>query len=280
MSFKRLGKLSELFDSATKNSLLQHIYLKFFIRLTTESLRATVMNCHCDPPQPASIKTSSKIDTKGKEFFCCRSGVCDLFHWIGSSIPNSLNARIPLQQRSFAAVGCETLDRRIPIPFCLKQNSAFVLKLHISEFEDISTSQRSPRIWFNSIGPINHQILKFYNCFSSELRKYNDRLKIWSFDFIIYEQFVSKFLSSDIQANFKGDGIGANLEEIPKFLVLGLRNFLSSYIGGVPDASDLRLEDDLLDTLLPFQLDGIKFVVQHNGRALIGDEVRNLVNVI
>jgi SNF2 family DNA or RNA helicase len=36
---------------------------------------------------------------------------------------------------------------------------------------------------------------------------------------------------------------------------------------------ELNLEPTLMDTLLPFQLEGIKYVINHGGKALIADEM-------
>ena len=41
----------------------------------------------------------------------------------------------------------------------------------------------------------------------------------------------------------------------------------------IKEEDSLNIETSLLDLLLPFQLEGIKFVVRHGGRALIGDDM-------
>ena len=131
--------------------------------------------------------------------------------------------------------------------------------------------------------------------------------KVWMFNLKIYETFVSRFLA---------EVSTVSLEELPRFLVLGLRNYVRSHeqddlirwtvelflkilvrlFDDIPndvnlfvlfigvrysDASDysdvfepsLNIDESLLDKLLPFQLEGIRFVVRHRGRALIADEM-------
>ena len=41
----------------------------------------------------------------------------------------------------------------------------------------------------------------------------------------------------------------------------------------IKEEDSLNIETSLLDLLLPFQLEGIKFAVRHGGRALIGDDM-------
>lgn len=47
----------------------------------------------------------------------------------------------------------------------------------------------------------------------------------------------------------------------------------SSSSDSIDTDEHLNIEDSLLGMLLPFQVEGIRFVVRHKGRALIGDEM-------
>ena len=50
------------------------------------------MNCKCNPPVPATVKKVLKgTQNVGRDFFCCANSSCNLFHWVGSSIPASLH---------------------------------------------------------------------------------------------------------------------------------------------------------------------------------------------
>ncbi len=93
--------------------------------------------------------------------------------------------------------------------------------------------------------------------------------KYWVFKFSIYDEFVGRFLA---------ELPTIELEELPRFVVMGIKNYLRRFDDIATSSEEviepeLNLEEKLLDTLLPFQLDGIRFVVRHQGRALIGDEM-------
>jgi hypothetical protein len=106
-------------------------------------------------------------------------------------------------------------------------------------------------------------------------KKYKLSSKLWLFNFRIYDLFVSRF---------QAEITSIELQELPRFLVMGLKSYLRRYdenhnqSNNETIASDLiepevNIEESLLDTLLPFQLEGIRFVIKHKGRALIGDEM-------
>jgi SWI/SNF-related matrix-associated actin-dependent regulator 1 of chromatin subfamily A len=63
--------------------------------------------------------------------------------------------------------------------------------------------------------------------------------------------------------------------ELPRFLSNGIISFIrkqNQYMGDYGNLV-LNIENDLDEALLPFQYDGIKFVIQHHGRGLIADEM-------
>ena len=57
--------------------------------------------------------------------------------------------------------------------------------------------------------------------------------------------------------------------EIPRFLLNGIRKFLSSEAA----PQEISLLSGMMDTILPFQLEAVEFVVRRGGRALIADEM-------
>lgn len=95
------------------------------------------------------------------------------------------------------------------------------------------------------------------------LCRYSGSLKLWLINFTAYDAFVASIHNSPHQYD---------LEEIPKFLVKGISNFLK-HVNKYNSEPVLDILDSMRDKLLPFQLDGVKFVVRRNGRALIGDEM-------
>lgn len=82
----------------------------------------------------------------------------------------------------------------------------------------------------------------------------------------MYDDIVNNLTSS--QFDF------VDLIPLPKFLHNGLKKIAEQF-SHMPKLADIQLNirESLLSTLKSFQIDGIKFVVQHDGRALIGDEM-------
>ena len=131
------------------------------------------------------------------------------------------------------------------------------IKLYIQEFDE-----RLCKFWF-ALYPVNDLVLKTIKSLKSEQYRYNDGLKIWLIDFEIYESFVN--LLDPYNNNL-------NIDEIPKFLVKGLMGFLKNSNLFLSDPT-VNITESMSKKLLPFQLEGIKFVIKRNGRALIGDEM-------
>lgn len=148
--------------------------------------------------------------------------------------------------------------QQIDTDYSSKSRHGHKIILSISYFENGSA-------WFCAIGSIPPQLTEFFNSLPSESRQYKERMKAWYFDFKIYEQFINTLRSSDFFDLVQ-------VEELPPFLIRVLSKYMQSKILRVPDV-DLNLEEELLDVLLPFQLEGIKFVVSKGGRAFIGDEM-------
>jgi hypothetical protein len=88
------------------------------------------------------------------------------------------------------------------------------------------------------------------------------KTRVWSFDFEIYDEFVATLLSSEFASE-------VSVSELPKFLVKGIKRFLK-----LPcDCPEVDLPESMMDTLLPFQLEALEFVIRRGGRAMIADEM-------
>ena len=212
------------------------------------------MNCHCS--KPAVVKTVKKSGPNfGKDYFGCELNSCQLFQWVGAAMPASLSAR-PIQNNSNRNQSISRNDH-----LTLSKPSLVSISLAIAEFENGCA-------WFSAVGPIVVKITKFYESFPSDLRRYKDKLRVWQFHFDIYESFVSTLKSSDYSDIVV-------VQELPSFLSRAISKYMKrcSRMPMNPEPLSLNLEPSLYDTLLPFQVDGIKFVVQHDGRALIADEM-------
>lgn len=211
------------------------------------------MNCHCNPPSLAVIKTTQrKNENFGKDFFGCANGGCNFFSWIGAAIPASLhnNSQAPARPS--------------------QQHSSLpkvAVRLAVTKFED----GPPVRIWFSVCHSHSARLTQFYLTFSKEKRKYLESTNNWSFDFCMYDELVNQLQASDFDF--------VELIELPQFLVRGLKRYIdridkqqSLILGGTTEVV-LNIEPALLDTLLPFQLEGIKYVIRHGGKALIGDDM-------
>ena len=130
------------------------------------------------------------------------------------------------------------------------------------------------RVTFSADFARNDDLSKLCQSFPANLSFFHAPRKMWILDLSIYEQFVSRLLSSEY-ADL------ANLppaNEIPRWLIKGL-TWYQKKLETVPesmlplDQVHLRLTPYFREKLLPFQVEGVRFVVRHGGRALIADEM-------
>lgn len=95
--------------------------------------------------------------------------------------------------------------------------------------------------------------------------RHNDKLKLWSFEFSLYKEVVRTLLSDEFFDTH-------HVVEVPRFLLKGLTTFLNKLLPPSerpkPDLSTF-----MMDTLLPFQMEGLKFVISRRGKAMIADEM-------
>ena len=100
---------------------------------------------------------------------------------------------------------------------------------------------------------------------------------MWWFNVTVYDRFVSN-LKSDEYKDL------VNVDEIPDFLITGIQRYIdniknlrnkSIMISLSSTENDIftRINQNLLDVLLPYQLEGIQFIINRGGRGLIGDEM-------
>jgi hypothetical protein len=137
--------------------------------------------------------------------------------------------------------------------------------LYVGEFEFDPVF----RVWFSAAasfgGPLGSKLGKVFDTFDKDYKRYNSTLRVWQFDFRIYEAFVSKLHSTECKF--------VALCELPKFIHRGIGKFIMRHERTITNEPTLNLEGSLLDQLLPFQLEGIKFVVKRRGRAMLCDEM-------
>jgi hypothetical protein len=130
----------------------------------------------------------------------------------------------------------------------------------------------SLQVWLSASFPYQPHVAAFFKTLPPHLVRYEESLKLWLVQLDIYDALVSRLQSFQFQ-------LCVSLVELPRTLVGGLRWWLLQHLPAIPEALlpdeqvSLRLSPALLDRLLPYQLEGIRFVVKRGGRALIADEM-------
>eukprot|EP01038_Epipyxis_sp_PR26KG_P009322 gene9322-12559_t len=234
------------------------------------------MQCRCG--NNAIIKKATKNGPNyNREFFNCpneygSSTNCGFICWVGESIPPSLS-NSNFANNNFIK---NTVNK-------VKQKNNPNSKECKIILVDFDLNQKFAKIWFGlTLAPLPNNVWKYFESIPTTLRRFNSKINLWTFDFKIYDSFISHLIS-------EFDTI--IVIELPKFLIRGLKSYLlklstdnnnsdnadnsmdqegKSFIN---NEIELNIESNLVEQLLPFQLDGIRFVVKHGGRALIGDEM-------
>ena len=167
------------------------------------------MNCACNKPAKKQI-VQKDGGNKGKEFWsCAQSSSCNFFCWV-NGMPSSFQPR-PQSHSSSS-------NQRASSPAKKKStNSAYnvSVRLNIIKFE---IDSGVPRIWFSATHAPNTKLTKFYLSLPENLRKHDDRMKIWTFNFDLYDE-----ISSQLQAD-EFDFV--ELHDLPRFLVEGLKKYI------------------------------------------------------
>jgi hypothetical protein len=88
---------------------------------------------------------------------------------------------------------------------------------------------------------------------------------MWSFDFSHYTEVVGTLQSDEFFETHQ-------VVELPRFLLKGLKTFLAK-LPSPSQQAEPDLSTYMMDALLPFQMEGLKFVIARKGRAMIADEM-------
>lgn len=212
------------------------------------------MNCLCNPPRLTVIKKTQKEGSNlGKEFFSCSiNGGCNFFCWVGEKMPAPYQRnQSQIQKSPKKALG-----------------SSIAVRLSVIGFED-----NPVRVWFAASHAACSKLFDFYNSIPSVQKRYDDKVRNWNFDFTIYDQYVNQLQATKFSF--------IELEELPRFLIQGIKKYIAKanereVLQKDEDGNvvvNVRMERSLADQLLDYQLVGIKFVIGHGGKALIGDEM-------
>jgi SNF2 family DNA or RNA helicase len=230
------------------------------------------MNCFCH--QLAIIKKVNDESKKnyGREFFTCQTKKCEFFHFTDSNYPPPLHPKANAMRQNESTSSSN--PKNLPIAkFHLHSFSAnygvdgVTLTLFCSSSPGLTNFMQSLQ-QKSSIG-------------SSPFIAFDTGLKMWMFDMSFYDRIVMGLK----ELNFF-------VEELPRFLIDGIQKYrhklsnpraLSSSSSSSSSSSltffdeakieNLNISESLLSKLMPFQLEGIQFIISHGGRGLIGDEM-------
>ena len=206
------------------------------------------MNCSCGVPV-ATRTVRKEGPNQGKSYQCCARNTCNYYVWLG-------NGTLPaVIQPTYGHAPQNNVAPQIP------SSNKIPVSIHLHRIDS------SPcRIWFRVQYPRCESIDKCIMDIPSDMKMYEEAKKLWSLDFRVYEELIPRLQSSEFSSI-------VHLNELPLFIVRGLRNFLLSMEKTVDEEISINVRPSFLDQLKNFQKDGVKFVIRRNGRALIGDEM-------
>jgi hypothetical protein len=94
---------------------------------------------------------------------------------------------------------------------------------------------------------------------------------MWSFEFSRYNEVIRTLQSDEFFPTY-------HVVELPRFLLKGIKTFISKLLPP-SERPEPNLSTFMMDTLLPFQMEGLKFVIARRGRAMIADEMVRSCNL-
>lgn len=213
------------------------------------------MNCNCNPPAPAVVRRVNKAgQNQGREFFTCESGKCKFFQFADATMPPPAlrNVRQYPSKGKKLETSTGTSSRRARIAL-----SAF-------QFDG-----RPPmRVNLCLSSPPSAALTRALQSLPPDHCHHNLQSKMWIFSFELYDRVLAIFETDELRAE------NLEVDSLPSFLVRGLKAYLNR-INTLPDSSgvELNITSNLMNQLMPFQIEGIRFVIARGGRAMIADEM-------
>jgi hypothetical protein len=215
------------------------------------------MNCDCVPPKHAVLHVSHNLKSAGREFFSCPTRECKFFAWAGEYIPMSMafgrnrQANTAKQGNSYA--------KRDSSP--QKVNGKHEVKVMLYEI-----TPPPVEIWLSLQCPSSPVVNDLFARLPQDKVKFSNTLKMWLFSFSVYERVVQEFTTPPFES--------MHVPELPKFLATGLASYQKKVNKlNKEGEQELNLSPRIVSTLLPFQLEAVKYVVKRGGRALLGDDM-------
>ncbi len=209
------------------------------------------MQCNCQPPLPMEAKTSNKEGSKGRQFFVCDK--CGVFYWADGNNFNMKGSKGP--RKEFGGV--------IHHPAKNKSSGKvgnITVKLYLVSFE-----LKARKVWFSATHAFHPQLNEYYKRIPDDNKIWDDKVRRHLFDLAIYDEYVKEITSDKY--------VDIEVTELPRFLIRGIKEFLSTLNFVDAESIVLNINTSLNDRLLDYQIEGIKYVIQRGGRALIGDDM-------
>jgi hypothetical protein len=121
-------------------------------------------------------------------------------------------------------------------------------------------------IWLSLLCPTTPVVNDLFTRLPQDKCKFSNSLKMWLFTYSLYEKVVTEFLTPPFE--------NMRLTELPRFLSKGLGSYQKKVnkLNAGPELV-LNLTPKVNATLLPFQLEAVRFVARRGGRALLGDDM-------
>ena len=194
------------------------------------------------------------LDNFGRQCYFCR--LCGFFQWADTSAdavrvqpnPYSKNSSVPVHSSNSS----------VPVHSSSTFSSGPTLRLliHIAQIEP-----RPLKVWFSVTGPRDRSLDDFYTSIPREQKKFSQSTRTWMFDMVIYDNFLSELRIRILNVD---------IVSLPRSLSGGLKTLLNAPL---PEISEPDILPILRQTILPFQLEAVRFVIARGGRALIADEM-------
>lgn len=217
------------------------------------------MNCDCNVP--VAIRITKSGTNIGRSYFCCAAGKCSLYGMMteNNALPTHFDPSLYRNKGDLNADKGPKKSSQISVKMALYKIDNFPLPF---------------RIWFTLSHPYNLPLINLYKSLPPDMCKYDESKKLWIFDLEIFETMISHLTSSAFSSFVE-------VTELPKFLSNGLRKYchtIRSSSSSLPSAESgdeikLNICPGLLSKLKSFQVETVKFVLRHGGRAMLGDEM-------
>ena len=209
------------------------------------------MQCNCQPPQPVEARVSTKEGSRGRQFFACSK--CELFHWADGI--NFIMKGVKGPRKEFGGVMHHPAKNKSS-----GKVGNIAVKLYLVSFE-----LKARKVWFSAIHAFHSQLNDYYKRIPDDKKVWDDKVRRHLFDVTIYDEYINEITSDNY--------VDIEVTELPRFLIRGIKEFLSTLNYVDADSIVLNINTSLNDRLLDYQIEGIKYVIQRGGRALIGDDM-------